>query len=394
MGACLDTALPIYVSALLVVATRKLINVIQDNTILKDLVSSAFMACNMWFSTALVVLLLYVAVGSEEVQAESSASPTLSYWHRKLPTTPIPDALQQLIFPFSSQKTSELLNAIREGNKVSTGEPALTSELIRTAAVPTGIYYGAPHSSGADRNRLRGAPAAEENAIIPDPSLLAMYFLEEDLRTGAKLTLYRKNLKRSSQDSRIFFLPRRLAEAIPFSSDKLSVALEMLNISQGSSAALSMKHTLQQCERPATSGEMIKYCPTSLESMIDYATSTLGTSGVSVLETNVPCNLNSQRYTITGIPFQSKSGLKSAICHSLIYPYAVYYCHQIQQTTAARVSLKGDDGSTGEGPVVCHSDTSAWNPQHFAFKVLNVKPGGAPICHFLNGENVLWVPVN
>lgn len=334
------------------------------------------MACNMWFSTALVVLLLYVAVGSEEVQAESFASPTLSYWHRKLPATPIPDTLQQLIFPFSSQKTSELLNAIREGNKVSMGEPALTSKLGRTVAA--GIGYGY---------------SEEYNAIIADPSVSARFFLEEDLRTGAKLTVYGKNLKRSSPDSRIFFLPRRLAEAIPFSSDKLSVALEMLNISQGSYAALAMKHSLQLCESPAISGE-IKYCPTSLESMIDYATSTLGSSGVSVLETNVPCNLNSQRYTITGIPFQSKSGLKSAICHTLIYPYAVYYCHQLQQTTAARVSLKGDDGSTGEGAAVCHSNTSGWNPQHLAFKVLNVKPGGAPICHLVSGENVLWVPVN
>lgn len=322
----------------------------------------------MWFSTALVFLLLYVAVGSEEVQPESSASPTLSYWHRQLPTTPIPDALQQLIFPFSSQKKSELLNAIREGNKVSSTEK--TPEVL--------VHYRSE---------------ADDNAIIADPSLSAMFFLEEDFRTGAKLTLYRKNLKRSSPDSRIFFLPRRLAEAIPFSSDKLSVALEMLNITQGSQTALDMKETLQLCESPAISGE-IKYCPTSLESMIDYATSTLGTSSVSVLETDVPCNLNSQRYTITGIPFQSKSGLKSAICHSLIYPYAVYYCHQIHQTTAARVSLKGDDGSTGEGAAVCHNDTSAWNPQHLAFKVLKVKPGGAAICHLVSGENVLWVPVN
>lgn len=328
------------------------------------------MACNMWFSTALVLVLLYVAVGSEEVQAESCASPTLSYWHRKLPTTPIPDALQQLIIPFSSQKTSELLNAIREGNKVSTGEPALTSQLGGKIGLATGIVY-----------------AAEDK---DDPSLSVMFFLEEDLRTGAKLTLYRKTLKRSNPDSRIFFLPRPLAEAIPFSSDKLSVALEMLNISQGSYADRAMKHTLQLCESPAISGE-IKYCATSLESMIDYATSTLGTSGVSVLETNT-CNLNSQRYTITGIPFQSKSGLKSVICHSLIYPYTVYYCHQSHHT--AWVSLKGDDGSTAEAAVVCHSDTNGWNPHHLAFRFLNVKPGGAPICHTLSGETVLWVPVN
>jgi len=342
----------------------------------------------MWFTTALVVVvLLHVALSSEEVQAKSSASPTLSYWHSKLPTTPIPDALQELIFPFSSQKTSELLNAIREGNKVSTGEPALEPKLGRKGGPDASTQPIAPESL------IRYGSAADDDAIIADPSLSAMFFLEEDLRTGAKLTLYRKNLERSSPESRIFFLPRRLAEAISFSSDKLSVALEMLNISQGSHTALAMKETLQVCESPANSGET-KYCPTSLESMIDYATSTMGTSGVSVLETNVPCNLNSQRYTITGIPFQTKSGLKSVICHSLTYPYAVYYCHQSHQTTAARVSLKGDDGSTGEGVTVCHTDTSGWNPQHLAFKVLNVKPGGAPICHFVSGEQVLWVPVN
>lgn len=332
------------------------------------------MACNMWFSTSLVVL-LYVVVASEEVRApESSVSPTVSYWHRKLPTTPIPDVLQQFIFPFSTHKTSELLDAIREG-----GPDPRTPKLGRKGG-PDAIFIKYYHPAVAD-----------DDDMITDPALSAMFFMEEEFHTGKKLTLYRKLLKKSTPDSGIFFLPRPLAETIPFSSDKLSVALDMLNISQGSHTALAMKHTLQLCEMPAISGE-IKYCTTSLESMIDHATSTLGTSGVTVLETNVPCNLNSQRYTMTGIHFQSKSG--SVICHGQPYPYAVYYCHQNQHTTVALVSLQGDDGSIGEAVTVCHANTTGWNPQNFVFKELNVKPGGAPICHLLPGEHVLWLPAN
>jgi len=328
----------------------------------------------MRFSTALVVL-LYVAVASEAMHAKSSTSPTLSYWHLNLPTTPIPDTLRELISPLSSQKTSELLDAIREGKKVSMGEPDRTPKLGRKVG---------NHNYGS---------AADDADIIADPFLSTFYFLQKDLHTGTKLTLYSKLLKRSSPDSRVFFLPRRLAEAIPFSSDKLSVALEKLDISQGSDTALAMKKTLKGCEGPADSGER-KYCATSLESMIDYATSTLGTSSLNVLETNVPCKLESQQYTITGIPFHSKSGSDSVVCHSETYAYAVYYCHESQHTTTARVSLKGEDGSSGEGVAVCHTDTSGWNPQHLAFKVLNVKPGGAPVCHFVSNGEVLWLPAH
>jgi hypothetical protein len=128
--------------------------------------------------------------------------------------------------------------------------------------------------------------------------------------------LYSTPLKRSSSDSRVFFLLHRLAEVIPFSCDKLYVALEKLDISKGFDMALAMKQNLKGCEGPANSGES-RYCATSLESMIDYTTSTLVTSRVNVLETNV-------QYTITRIPFQIKSNSKPVVCHSDIYAYDVY----------------------------------------------------------------------
>ncbi|EEF39407.1 hypothetical protein RCOM_0586060 [Ricinus communis] len=52
----------------------------------------------------------------------------------------------------------------------------------------------------------------------------------------------------------------------------------------------------------------------------------------------------------------------------------------------------GIDGSKATAAVVCHLDTSAWNPKQFAFQVLKVKPGGPPICHFLNIDTIVWVP--
>jgi len=319
------------------------------------------------------------------VQAKSAASLTLSYWHRKLPTTPIPDALRELISPLSSKKTlDQVLDTMR-----SEGEKAASASVGKSAPKR-------PAYQPADRNPHYGV-CVDDDDVIADPSLSAMFFLEKELHTGKKLTLYSGIFKRSTRtgsppDRRIFFLPRSLAEAIPFSSDKLSVVLEKLNISQGSETALAMKQTLQVCESPANSGES-KYCATSLESMVDYATSTLGSSRVDVLETNV-AKVESLEYSITGIPFRGKSGSKSVSCHSQKYAYAVYYCHDQtdDHTTMTRVSLKAADGSGGEGVVLCHLDTSGWNPKHVAFKVLNVKPGGAPLCHFVADDHVFWVP--
>lgn len=68
--------------------------------------------CNMKFSTALQLVFLYV-LASEAVAKFSTVSPTLSYWHHKLPTTPIPYALQELISPLSS---SELLADLKEND--------------------------------------------------------------------------------------------------------------------------------------------------------------------------------------------------------------------------------------------------------------------------------------
>ncbi|XP_059073896.1 BURP domain protein RD22 [Cryptomeria japonica] len=156
-----------------------------------------------------------------------------------------------------------------------------------------------------------------------------------------------------------------------------------------------MKETLQTCEAPGMKGE-IKYCTTSLESMIDYITSKLGSNGVTLLATNVPKTSKSvkHQYSITGVKYESQGEKPMYICHTIKYPYAVYYCHKLQGTKVARVWMKGDDGSTMEAATICHMDTSDWNPEHRAFQVLNVKPGAASVCHFIPENNFVWLGGN
>jgi len=341
--------------------------------------------CKMKFYTAFLVL-LYVMAASEAATKSATVSPTLSYWHHKLPTTSIPYSLKELISPLSFAETSELLADMKEdGGKNSKVSVSVGKGGVSIGTNPgkrVGVHVG-------DQSPFNYYYAASDSEILANPSLSSIFFLEKDLHSGTQVNL--EFMERSSTpDSRVFFLPRRLADVIPFSSQKLSVALEKLNIDQGSDTALAMEQTLEECESPAISGEK-KYCATSLESMIDFSTSTLRTNAVTVLATNVG---KGQKYRITGFSFQSKPGSKSVACHRQTYAYAVYYCHETEHTSTTLVSLKGEDGSRGEGVAVCHTDTSGWNPQHLAFKVLNVKPGGATVCHFIPDDHVVWLPAN
>ncbi|GLJ15544.1 hypothetical protein SUGI_0255280 [Cryptomeria japonica] len=70
--------------------------------------------------------------------------------------------------------------------------------------------------------------------------------------------------------------------------------------------------------------------------------------------------------------------------------YEEYFCHELQGTKIARVSVKGEDGSMVEAATICHKDTSAWNPKHVAFRVLNVKPSAASVCHFIPENHFAW----
>lgn len=356
----------------------------------------------------LIVLMSVLAIEAATLHGKR-VSPSLTYWHEKLPTTAMPEALKVLI---SAEDEKVAVNVGKGGVNVNVGKtppkppaPAPKGKgkgvgvsvnppvkgkggggvSVRTPGKGVGVHVGT--KSPYDYNY------AADAQMLADPSL-SMFLLEKDLHSGTKVSL-RLVQENNPDTQKTHFLPRGVAEQIPFSSSKFSVALKELNVEQDSDMGVSMKETLQECESPAINGES-KYCATSLESMIDYSTSRLGSNHVTVLATNVPKTAKSmkQEYTIVGVKYVSKPGEKSVVCHSQKYAYAVFYCHEAQGTKTARVWVKGEDGSRAEAVAVCHEDTSAWNPSHVAFQVLNVKPGAASLCHFIPQDHVVWLPAN
>ncbi|WMV23577.1 hypothetical protein MTR67_016962, partial [Solanum verrucosum] len=67
------------------------------------------------------------------------------------------------------------------------------------------------------------------------------------------------------------------------------------------------------------------------------------------------------------------------------------------KSRCSKVSLGRINEANGdqlvEVMVVCHLDTSVWNPSHESFRSLGVLPGTSPICHFFTSSNdLVWIP--
>ena len=218
---------------------------------------------------------------------------------------------------------------------------------------------------------------------LHDDTKVALFFKENDLHYGKKLDLHF-----TPSSNQATFLPRQVADSIPFSSNKVNDVFAKFSIKPESEEANIVKNTLNECEDTSIKGEE-KYCATSLESMVDFSTSKLG-KNVAVLSTEVDQETGLQQYTIApGV--KKVSGDNAVVCHKQSYPYAVFYCHKTETTRTYSVPLEGANGIRVKAVAVCHTDTSQWNPKHLAFEVLKVKPGTVPVCHFLPEDHVVWV---
>ncbi|XP_009416720.2 BURP domain-containing protein 3-like [Musa acuminata AAA Group] len=226
--------------------------------------------------------------------------------------------------------------------------------------------------------------AATDTQLHDDPNV-ALFFLEKDLHPGAKMKLHFTNTISGAS-----FLPRRAADSIPFSSTRLREILDRFSVEPNSAEAAAIKQTLRDCEEPAVRGER-KTCATSLEAMVEFSTSSLGTSKVKAASTTVSKEgTPAQEYTIAASGVREMGGEELVTCHAEPYAYAIFYCHATSTSRGYEVDMVGKGGTTVEAAAVCHTDTTAWNPEHVAFKVLDIKPGSAPVCHFLPQDHVVW----
>ncbi|KAA8545956.1 hypothetical protein F0562_020593 [Nyssa sinensis] len=170
--------------------------------------------------------------------------------------------------------------------------------------------------------------------------------------------------------------------------------LEFFSFSKDSPQAKAMEDTLRHCEIEPIKGEN-KFCATSLESMLDFTHGIFGLdSQFKVLTTTHLTNLTAhlQNYTILEV-HKEISAPKMVACHTRPYPYAVFYCHcQESENKLFKVLLGSGNGDRVEAVAVCHMDTSQWDRGHASFRVLGVKPGSCPVCHFFPADNLIWVP--
>ncbi|KVH89958.1 BURP domain-containing protein 3-like [Cynara cardunculus var. scolymus] len=227
--------------------------------------------------------------------------------------------------------------------------------------------------------------AATDNQLKDDPNV-ALFFLENDMHHGHGMNLhFTKTIGPSST-----FLPRKVADTIPFSSKTLPEIYARFDVKPDTTESESMKKTISECEDKGVEGEE-KYCATSLEAMVDFSTSKLGNK-VKAISTEVHARKTTplQKYTIEGA--KKLAAKRAVVCHKQNYPYAVFYCHKTTTTEVYAVSLVGEDGTKAKAVAVCHTDTAKWNPKHLAFRVLKVKPGSTPVCHFLPEDHVVWIP--
>lgn len=224
-----------------------------------------------------------------------------------------------------------------------------------------------------------------------------IFFKNGDLQIGKRIPLYFP-VKDSSTKPPL--LTRGESDSIPFNSSEMPYLLDYFSFSKDSRQARAMEATLKHCEYPAMSGET-KFCATSLESMLDSAVSIFGTdTPFEVLATDYlsePSSSSSyhsllQNYTVSDEPRVIWTP-KMVACHTLPYPYTVFYCHsQKSDNKLFKVSLYGDNGEKIDAAAVCHMDTSKWDPKNVAFQVLKTEPGlFSPVCHFFPQDNLVWI---
>ncbi|CAL8996591.1 unnamed protein product, partial [Prunus brigantina] len=277
--------------------------------------------------------------------------PQQVYWNSVLLGTPMPKALSELVQPDQYASEDKLL-----------------------------VFY----NHGAPKQQLLKDQHAAEDKLLVHPTQRS-FFLEKEMQPG---TTMKYSLGRNINGE--CFLPRKIAQSIPFSSAKLPEVLNKFSMEPTSVEAAVIQETIQDCESGTLNGED-RYCATSLESMADFAMSKLGRN-VQAFSTEVEKGATLQKYTVKPGVKKVNDGGNFILCHKLTDANAVFFCHTFGQTRAYVVPLKGADRTTASAVAICHLDTSAWNPKNHPLQEVKVKPGTVPVCHYLPQGHIAWVP--
>ncbi|XP_039841694.1 BURP domain-containing protein 10-like [Panicum virgatum] len=177
------------------------------------------------------------------------------------------------------------------------------------------------------------------------------------------------------------FLHRDVANSIPMSTENFTdIATMSLPVSV--SMARDMWSTLSSCEHPREVVGEQKACATSLESMHKFVASALGTSSIHAFSTSLDVPEEgiaslSDIYKVAAMRALTTHGAtkepsNTVTCHSMSFPFVLFYCHAVNPTRIYEITLKKVKNGVvpavkRRSPVVralavCHVDTSGFDP--------------------------------
>ncbi|XP_042477258.1 polygalacturonase-1 non-catalytic subunit beta-like [Macadamia integrifolia] len=183
------------------------------------------------------------------------------------------------------------------------------------------------------------------------------------------------------------FLPRSLSSKIPFSFARIKELKKIFGVADESNMNKFIQDTLKLCEKRPNRCEQ-SICAISAEDLIDFVVEKFG-HNVRVWSTE---NVDGSYENVTIGSVKLIHGNLSqppALCHSLPFPFQVYYCHVLQKVKIYDVDIYARE-KVNHMIMACHYDTSTWNPNHLAFKLLGFGPGLIEVCHWMNENGVVW----
>ncbi|CAN0839557.1 Polygalacturonase 1 beta-like protein 3 [Linum grandiflorum] len=186
------------------------------------------------------------------------------------------------------------------------------------------------------------------------------------------------------------FLPRTIVSKLPFSSSRVAEVKDIFHAAESSTAAVVIENAVAECERAPSVGET-KRCVGSMEDMIDFAVTVLGSDAVVRTTENVE---GSKREVMIGAVKGIDGGrvTKAVSCHQSLYPYLLYYCHSVPKVRVYEAEIVEVESRVkiNHGVAICHIDTSAWSSDHGAFVALGYGPGQIEICHWIFENDMTW----
>jgi hypothetical protein len=126
--------------------------------------------------------------------------------------------------------------------------------------------------------------------------------------------------------------------------------------------------------------------------MVAFVTLKLGNKVEVLFTSGAPTLAPIRKGPMKILNFQKRSlveGKNIVICHNLMFPSQLYYCHHVTRTKVVQASLIGTDSYVIHIVAIYHINTTLWALEHPALTALDIHYG-VEACHWNTQHNFIW----